>query len=296
MVKYSYNEFEQKGKELKQTYITNGGSNMFDKKRCISNIYFLAKDQGKKIGDIENKAGVSAGYISRINKDDNNTNPGIEFLTSVADELGVSLDALISDEFEALSPTQTYLVNFLERLIKLTQSHEIKWNRESESELASVSVDEEGNPEHPLYSFAWRAEETQYHSRFCMGEDFTQSDDRYAPAGDGYNVYVGDNASVYLMKVKREPWGPDDDIEDPFYELYLVQGKNVEPLCYSRGSVTSPYAALLPKLYQKVADAYGKVDIKQNAKDIIDAFMSRTERKLLFLDIDEQYNDELPFE
>jgi transcriptional regulator with XRE-family HTH domain len=269
---------------------------MFDKKRCISNIYFLAKDQGKKIGDIENKAGVSAGYISRINKDDNNTNPGIEFLTSVADELGVSLDALISDEFEALSPTQTYLVNFLERLIKLTQSHEIKWNRESERELDRVSMDEEGEPDHPLYALAWGADEPEYCSRFFTGADFSQCDDRYIPVGDGYNFSVGDDASVYLMKVRRDLYDPEIEFDvEPFYELYLVQGKKVEPLCCSTRPVGAPYATLLPKLYQNVADSYGKVDINQNAKDIIDAFMSRTESKP-FLDIDEQDIDELPFD
>jgi transcriptional regulator with XRE-family HTH domain len=251
---------------------------MFDKKRCISNIYFLAKEQGKKIGDIEKQAGMSAGYISRINKDDNNTNPGVEFLTSVASELGVSLDALINYDFEALSPTQAYLVNFLEELIVRTQSRELKWRRESLQELNSVSLDEDGEPTHPLYSLAWRAEEPEYCSRFFADENFVQYDERCIPTGDGYNVAIGENATVYLMEIMREPYGADSSeiFVDTVYELYLVLGRKVEPLCNSVKYVGSPYATLLPRLYHKVAESYGKVNIKQDVKDVLDVFMNRT--------------------
>ena len=64
----------------------------FDKSKCLGNIYHLVKERGLKIGDLEDQAGVSIGYLSRLNKDDNKSTPGIEFLLAVAQVLNVSLD------------------------------------------------------------------------------------------------------------------------------------------------------------------------------------------------------------
>lgn len=254
---------------------------MFDKKQCISNIYFLAKDQGKKIGDIEKQAGVSAGYISRINKDDNNTNPGIEFLSSVASELGVSIETLINYDLSELSPTQLYFVNFIERLAWQTQCYQLKWNKETVYDLKSVGVDANGDPEHPLFSIPWREDEPIYCSRFFSDEDFLGWDERCIPIDDGYNVSVGENATVYLMKILRPEYEDEDGkpAGDTIYELYLVHDKKVEPLCNSLRQCGSPYAKLLPDLYEKVKEAYDKVNIRQDVKDVIDAFMSRTDTR-----------------
>ena len=67
----------------------------FDKNRCLNNIYFLVKEKNLRIGDLEAGAGVSIGYISRLNKDDSKATPSIEFLVSIADKLDVTIDALI---------------------------------------------------------------------------------------------------------------------------------------------------------------------------------------------------------
>ena len=40
----------------------------FDKTIFMNNITYLLKRRNIKIGDLENKIGVSKGYISRINK------------------------------------------------------------------------------------------------------------------------------------------------------------------------------------------------------------------------------------
>ena len=41
----------------------------FDKTIFMNNITYLLKRRNIKIGDLENKIGVSKGYISRINKE-----------------------------------------------------------------------------------------------------------------------------------------------------------------------------------------------------------------------------------
>ena len=89
---------------------------MFDKKRCIDNIYVLAKEQGMKIGDLEEKAGVSKGYLSRINKEENTSIPGIDLLASIADQFHVGIDYLVDCQLDTLTTNERFVLQFIDRL------------------------------------------------------------------------------------------------------------------------------------------------------------------------------------
>jgi transcriptional regulator with XRE-family HTH domain len=252
---------------------------MFDKKRCIGNIYFLAKDQRKKIGDIEKQAGVSAGYISRLNKDENNTNPGIEFLAAMANELGVLLDDLINYDFEAITPTESYIKKFAERLLNQTKYHEMVWHKELEHALNNMGLNEYGLPYHSLYTVengehcgeeGYPYLEAKYNSLFLPGE-------KIVIAGDGYHTSMPGDAIVYLMKVRIE--SDMDDMSfgsDDVYELYLVNNDTVEPLCHSGKFMDTPFATVLKNLYQAVVKSGKHAKIKPAVKNILDAFMNET--------------------
>ena len=100
----------------------------FDKNRCLNNIYFLVKEKNLKIGDLEAGAGVSIGYISRLNKDDSKATPSIEFLVSVADKLDVTIDALIQYDYTTPTASERYVMDFLDRLIQKTASFDYPGN------------------------------------------------------------------------------------------------------------------------------------------------------------------------
>ena len=53
------------------------GKMEFDKRRCMSAIYAIAKEKGVKIGDLEKEANVSTGYLSKLNKEENTSSPSI---------------------------------------------------------------------------------------------------------------------------------------------------------------------------------------------------------------------------
>ena len=89
----------------------------FDKKRCMSAIYAIAKEKGVKIGDLEKEANVSTGYLSKLNKEENTSSPSIELLLAVARVLGVTIDMLIYSEYEGLSSNERYMLKFLDKLI-----------------------------------------------------------------------------------------------------------------------------------------------------------------------------------
>lgn len=89
-------------------------SDKFNKQVLFDNIAFLVKERGLKIGELETGAGVSPGYISRASKEGGPT-PGIEFIANIARELQVSIDTLISAHMAEMTPTERYIISFLEK-------------------------------------------------------------------------------------------------------------------------------------------------------------------------------------
>ena len=53
-------------------------SKVYDKKVCLKNLGILIDQKKIKIGQLEQAVGVSAGYLSRLSKDDNTTKISIE--------------------------------------------------------------------------------------------------------------------------------------------------------------------------------------------------------------------------
>ena len=80
-----------------------------------NNVKFAAKQKQMKIGDIEEKAGVSPGYFSRLaGKDDRNST--IDALMNVADLLGVSFELLLTSDLESKTPTERLVLDFISAL------------------------------------------------------------------------------------------------------------------------------------------------------------------------------------
>ena len=169
---------------------------MFDKRLCIANIYQLAKEKGIKLGDLEKSAGVSAGYISRINKEDSNTVPTIDFIAAVAEALGVTVDAIIKNDYSTPTPTELYILSFVDRLLSQTNADELDWKKETATQLKVMGYDEQGSPDHPLFSMDFENNEPspRYSSRFHS--DFGISGDCFYLSLPGAK-----NTTVYLMCV-----------------------------------------------------------------------------------------------
>jgi len=239
--------------------------NTFDKKRCLANIYFLAKEKNIKIGDLESTAGVSAGYLSRINKEDNETNPSVELLIAVAHELGVSLDALINYEFDKQTATEVYLLQFIEKLTYDTVHSDYPWKREAESYLKELPSDQNGNVEHPLFTIYDPREQSYSSVRYISYfEDIPGSGDVLID-GDSYNTELPDGSQVYLMRVLQ----PEFEIS---YELYLINQHGTSALCESR--MAGGFSQALENLYTAATESCKHIKINSTTRSIIDAYMT----------------------
>ena len=240
----------------------------FDKMRCIANIYALAKQKNIKIGELESKAGVSPGYLSRLNKEDNTASPSIECLAAMATELNISLDILIGAELSKLTSTEEYRLNFLKRLIVDTEADILIWLRETSQELNELDADTDY---HPLF-----ISKTQYFQE----EDHMRSYEalKYCPAvrgesstvinGDCFHVPIYGIAEVYITNVRFE----NQNSNENDFEVFLVENRNVNAVCSTR-NVKSEISTVITLLYQSVSNSMLRLHINQDIKFIIDGYV-----------------------
>ena len=255
---------------------------MFNKEKCISNIYQLAKEKGLKIGDLEKSVGVSTGYLSRLNKGENTTVPSVDFIANVAEVLGVTVDALLNNDYSSPTPTEKYLLAFIDKLMSQTNADKLDWKKETLFQLRSVDCDNHGNPEHILY--AWKQEGSSsvvaYDSKFNPRVDVS---------GDCYYLSLPGqiNTVVYLICVD-DPEVIDTQFANDAFELYMVQNLNVTPLCSSLLE-NSPFCEALSKLYVAVTESSKHPKLESNVMSAIDAFMNYQTLE------DLEPDEELPF-
>ncbi len=250
---------------------------MFNKKRCIDNIYALAKAKGLKIGDIEEKAGVSKGYLSRINKDNSASVPTVDLLESIAEQLEVGIDYLVNFQSGILTPNEEFVFRFVDRLSKQTIAGRMDWVVESASVL---TAENEIEVENPLITVS-----TQYSPEFEVEYPVHMYTSRiysgYAQVVDNcFHSSLPDGKSVvYLNAVKyNAPHAgqhTDADWSDRIIEVYILQGET-RPIC-STFYLRSELKKAVEDLYTAAASSPSHICLEQSTKDIMNAFLESFE-------------------
>ena len=260
----------------------------FNKSICFSNIRELLKqNQTVKIGQIERDAGIRLGYMSRLEKEGNTAEPSMEFIVTAAKLLHVSVDTLISYDIAGLTPTEKYLVNFVEKLKIDTLANKLNWNIESKFELNKVELDINGNCSHPLFSY-----ENFYRQTDC---EYPENVDEavYVSKTFGPNTCINDdcfnlrlkNGSVfYLMDIVKDVHRTNDKSAFVKEAVMYVPGGKTQILATTKDEY--PIGELLNNLYDIVKEQMKHPQVNKEAMYAIDAFMKDD------LSDDEEY---LPF-
>ncbi|MDY4784091.1 helix-turn-helix transcriptional regulator [Pygmaiobacter massiliensis] len=245
----------------------------FNKKIMFDNISFMLKEFGKKIGELEAEAGVSPGYISRASKD-GSAKPGIDFVVKAAEALGTSIDTLISVDMTSLTPTELYLLSFLEKLRKDTTSDKLEWNRESADFLNRQESDINGYVNHPLFSYETFFEEgeTEYPDEVSRVVMISHAFDCHTHiAGDCFNLRMKNGAMLYFMNISKSVYRMDDK-DAHAKEIWIYNpGSGTQFLCSNYKN--SIFGALIDDLYMVVAEACKRPKIKPDLRYVIDSFM-----------------------
>lgn len=247
----------------------------FDKKRCMSAVYAIAKEKGIKIGDLEKKANVSTGYLSKLNKEENTSSPSIDLLLAVARVLDVTIDMLVHSEYEGLSANEKYVLKFLDKMVNDTMSGELQWEKETKKQLLNVECGYDGGDayvRHPLFTAAELPpdEEGRLHLDPRYSSAFFPEGETKI-AGDGFHAALSPaDADIYIMKVENE--GLHMGIGYDQFEVYLIKGGSVRPLCCS-DFVCGEVSRQIRNLYKVIVDADSNLGVNDEVKGIIDLYM-----------------------
>ena len=244
--------------------------NEFNKERFYNNIEYLLNIRNMGIGEFEAKTGVSTGYMAR-NKKDEKSKPGIEFIMGAAEQLGVSVDSLLTSELYNLTPTEQYLLEFLCKLHKDTLDDKLEWNRESADYLNGLKGNVYGDSTHVLFSSEPYSEpgETDCSERFVFHSQ--NLDDHTYIHGDCFNLKMQNRSTLYLMNIgKRAYYRTHSDAS--CVEVWLcVPGDGKRFLCDNKGdnSINQKVTAL----YAAISEQTKHPQISAGFRSVIDSFM-----------------------
>lgn len=259
----------------------------FNKKLMLDNIAVLLSESGIKVGELENEAGVSAGYISRLTKDGAGK-PGIEFIMNAAEALKVSIDTLLYIDLAGLTPTERYLISFLEKLKRDTAEDKLEWIRSSADSLNRMECDINGYVEHPLFSYETFMEESEgdYPNEVSRVVFTSHAFDVHTYIiGDCFSLRLKNGAMLYLMDISKSVHRVND------HNAYAKEVWMYKPqvggqyMCSNRDN--TPLSALVDDLYAVVKEFSKHPKIKKGLQEAIDAFMRD--------DLEDDYEGELPF-
>lgn len=246
----------------------------FDRTLFFDNISYLIKKNNLKIGEIEDSAGVSAGYISRASKDEK-SKPGVEFVMKIAELLQINVDTLLRANLTNTTPTEKYLMSFLGKLNSDTVADNLNWVRESKVELNRLYGNEYGDTGHPLFKVCTFDESNDYGE--FVGE-VTQvvfaSHNFECQTGiykDCYSLRMKNGTLLHMMNIFKVCASISDP--DAFaIEIWMTPLKQ-EPqfLCDNKGEAT--ISSLIDGLYTTVSENMRHPKIDKNLQYVIDAFM-----------------------
>lgn len=246
---------------------------LFDGNIIFDNIYYLAKRNGKKIGELESEVGVSAGYISRTGKD-SKANPGIDFVIKIADSLGVSIDTILKVKLSEMSPTEQYVANFINQLNKDTIAADLNWRVEVPDDLNRIEPDKKDYVENPLFDVEtfYEEGETEYPDQVTRVVFTSRSFGVHTYIkGNCYELSMKNDAILYLMNIEKTVHRTDDPTASAIEMWMTVPTAGKQFLCSNIDN--SQLAPLINILYKNISEYMRHPKIDPSFKNLIDAYL-----------------------
>lgn len=249
------------------------GFKAFDKVQCLQNIRALMKKSDVKIGQIENKAGVRVGYMSRIEKPGSTTDPSLQFIATAAKMLNVTVDELLYSKITDLSEDEQTVKGFLSDLLDDTFKRNIHWSKLAHDILSRVHTPyEDVNAFHPLlstdpedYDIQGNPNSTRFISKFYPESKIRVKDGTY------HALISGIKAEIYIVWCTAEvedKYIPGRD----FFEIYLVDCEsNLNPICTTVGAAPQ-ICAVINELYKAAVSNSSQVYLNDTAKGLISQY------------------------
>jgi len=255
----------------------------FNKYTCFNNIRALLKvNSDVKIGMIEKEAGVRLGYMSRLEKPDNSSEPTLEFVATAAKMLNVSIDFLISANIDEVTPTEKYVLEFIKKIADDSRCGNLYWHREPNQRLNNPTdlYFDYGPAPHPLQSpdddsmdCNGNYREACFYSRFYPEKTIQVTGNLY------WSRLEDAESDIYIIPCAIS--SNSDNMEGvACYEIYLVApDKSVVPLCNTIMACDLIKSAV-KDLYMQIEVLSSHVNIDNKARSVIDAYLNKDKKVL----------------
>lgn len=232
------------------------------------NIVRLAKANGIKIGDLEERIGVSRGYLSRMAKPDYPGSPSIEALEQAASLLGVTIDYLLHFT-NSLSVNETYIVRFIDSVSSMTTTGKIDWARQLKGVLQNGNRTIVNNWFLETDPYEPPEDNVHYQSHFYSGHAYF--------SGDSYHgeLMVDESKQTVTMYLNKVSYYLKDNAEtvNSIIEIYIFIGDKVRPVCssyYTSAEVTKR----VNELYNTVSAASSGLFLESDTKRMMFNFVN----------------------
>ena len=247
----------------------------YDKYLIFRNIRELLKNSEIKLGQIEKDAGCQIGYMSRLEKAGNSTEPTVEFLVTAAQMLGVSIDMLINTPIRDLSPTELYAIQFIESLTQATTDDKLSWKKDPLYTLQEISADENGRVSHPLFDVYESTEFNQNGYPYSIPMPYFPSEAfgrKTAIAGDCYHLDMKGKATLFCMYVTNAE-ASDNERDRYAYEIWIYDRKDGASFLCSDHTGQLSLRRVVFSLTMAIEQYMTRPHIKKKHRSIIDDFM-----------------------
>ena len=287
----------------------------FNRQTVINNLMALIQNSGMKMGDAERKLGVSAGYLSRLSKKENESALSAEFIWKISQLFGVSVDTLVRDDIDEEDKMIGYMRKFITKLATKTASGEMTWTPISVSQINNMLM---GNStvrfpvayyrgaDYPRKQPGVSDDPVQIdYALSCYGEmkvvSAAYGGIMVNPQGTVYCTSLGDGPdaqNIYLAyyctycesgyeefyELMLVDPGHEADWweEQSNIEMYPVTGKAeipsyVDEICNTYMTAWQPIKNEMANLYRVVKGHEHDIQISSNVKSTIDDFMMEDE-------------------
>lgn len=252
----------------------------------VENIYTLAKLYGLKIGEVEDKAGISRGYVSRLKKGGEEVKMQSDTVKKVADVFGCSVKAILCHDLKDMCKDDLYYFDFVLKLYDDTEHGRVIWDG---SDCPNDFISEEEYKNHPykyFYDEGWHrdANGEKTNGYVWVSKFLFDFNDGY-PAIDRVGFWKCHIGNTDLLLVCSEitdneffeKYKIENEGVDWYQELYLKKGERYVPLCasYNANKLSDVLYDLWLNLHH--SSEFPRPHLTDEIREVIDGFMGKGE-------------------
>lgn len=257
----------QKNKVLR--YVDSIGK--FNNSQLISNINFLLKKYGLRIGELEQIIGVSPGYISRTAKENSQKKLSVDVVWKLAKLFDISLEEMLDSEVGIPKDSTGMLSAFIKKLLILTKTNKIQWSIygggmcELDEKFCKLG----------LITFREDSETYVYHPTH-LSEKYT-----WIVTSDvvALKNFDGNCSLVVIPYTSLKGDNIDSNVYDAeYYDFILVSEDNKKPywekFFYTSEDAFGGLKELSLKLMDAIQDTWYEAQISSKTRDVIQKFLN----------------------